>query len=251
MQSKFYSPDQHRAEKVRELFATIARRYDLLNDLMSLGLNRRWKRRLVEMAEGERKTESGEQKHVLDLCCGTGDIALAFARRGACVTGVDFTAEILQVAAVRCSRLECFGATSRVQLVQADALRLPFPDNAFDVVSVGYGLRNLADLGAGLNEILRVLRPGGKLLSLDFGKPGSRLWRAVYFGYLSVVPPALGRLFCGDADTHGYIIQSLHAYPAQQGLKSLMEQCGYADCGFEEFCGGAMAINFGWKPPGQ
>jgi demethylmenaquinone methyltransferase / 2-methoxy-6-polyprenyl-1,4-benzoquinol methylase len=258
--SKFYSPDQHRAEKVRELFATIARRYDLLNGLMSLGLNRRWKQRLAQLAERELRTESGKPKEVLDLCCGTGDVALAFAR---CrpqthVVGVDFTAEMLRVAAVRCSRLEHFGATSRIQLLQADALRLPFPGNAFDVVSVGYGLRNLADLDparsgieAGLREILRVLRPGGKLLSLDFGKPDSRLWRIVYFGYLRIVPPALSRLFCGDADTHAYIVPSLQNCPSQRELKTQMEQCGYADCGFEEFCGGAMAINFGRKPPSQ
>ena len=140
------------------------------------------------------------------------------------------------------------GSRLQVAWVQADALRLPFPINSFDVVSVGYGLRNLADLEAGLREILRVLRPGGKLLSLDFGKPDSPLLRAAYFAYLRSVPPLLSRLFCGDADTHGYIIQSLHDYPAQRGLKTLMEQRGYADCGFEEFCGGAMAINFGRKP---
>jgi demethylmenaquinone methyltransferase/2-methoxy-6-polyprenyl-1,4-benzoquinol methylase len=219
---------------------------------MSFGRNRLWKHRLVEMAEekgeeGRAKGEERQQKLVLDLCCGTGDIAMMFARRGACVTGVDFTAEMLQVAAARCSRLERFEATSRIQLVQADALWLPFPDNTFEVVSVGYGLRNLADLEAGLREILRVLRPGGKLLSLDFGKPDSPLLRAGFFAYLRNVPPLLSLLFCGDADTHGYIIQSLHDYPAQRGLKLLMEQAGYADCGFEEFCGGAMAINFGSK----
>ena len=91
------------------------------------------------------------------------------------------------------------------------------------------------------------MQPGGKLLSLDFGKPDSLLLRAGFFAYLRSVPPLLSWLFCGDADTHGYIIQSLHAYPAQRGLKSLMEQRGYTDCGFEEFCGGAMAINFGSK----
>ena len=242
--SNFYSPDHHRAEKVRDLFATIAGRYGLLNDLMSLGLHRPWKRRLVRLADRPRR--------VLDHCCGPGDLALAFARRNSQhVVGVDFTAEMLRVATVRCSRPEVCRATSRLQFVQADGLRLPFPDSTFDVVSVGYGLRNLADLDAGLREVLRVLRPDGKLLSLDFGKPDSRLWRAACFAYLRIAPPLFSRLFCGDADTHGYIIQSLHAYPAQQGLKSSMEQCGYADCGFEEFCGGAMDINFGRKPPSQ
>ena len=238
MESKFYQADEHRAEKVHELFATIARRYDLLNDIMSAGLHRRWKRRLVELAEGERKAEGGKQRDVLDLCCGTGDIAMLFAEGGARVTGADFTEEMLRVAATR---------TKVVRWVRADALRLPFEDNSFDVVSVGYGLRNLADIELGLREIFRVLRPGGKFVTLDFGKPESKMFRSMYFGYLRIVLPILGRLFCGDPDTHGYILASLQNYPAQRGIKELMESIGYRDCGFEEFCLGSMAINFGAK----
>jgi len=228
VQSKFYRPNEHRAEKVHKLFATIAHRYDLLNDIMSAGLHRRWKHRLVELA--------GAPRDVLDLCCGTGDLAMMFRAR---VVGVDFTAEMLRVGATR---------TQRVRWVQADALRLPFSENSFDVVSVGYGLRNLADLERGVLEILRVLRPSGKMLSLDFGKPSSAVLRSLYFGYLRTVLPVLGRLYCGDPDTHGYILASLTDYPAQQGIKALMQQCGYRDCGFEEFFGGAMAINFGSNP---
>jgi demethylmenaquinone methyltransferase/2-methoxy-6-polyprenyl-1,4-benzoquinol methylase len=243
VESKFYQADEHRAEKVRELFATIARRYDLLNDIMSAGLHRRWKRRLVELA--------GEPRGVLDVCCGTGDIAMMFARLGTRVTGVDFTEEMLNVAAARERR----GSTGRAspskhapRWIRADALRLPFGENSFDVVSVGYGLRNLADIEQGLREILRVLRPGGKFLSLDFGKPESAAFRALYFGYLRFMLPILGDMFCGDPDTHGYILVSLQDYPAQRGTKALMESCGYRDCGFEEFCLGAMAINYGSKP---
>ncbi|MGO9610789.1 MAG: ubiquinone/menaquinone biosynthesis methyltransferase, partial [Verrucomicrobiia bacterium] len=213
------------------------RRYDLLNDIMSAGLHRRWKRRLVELALAN--LEAGSGKQVLDLCCGTGDIALAFARAGADVTGADFTEEMLRVAEAR---------TQAVRWVRADALGLPFPDNSFDVVSVGYGLRNLADIERGLREILRMLKPGGKFLSLDFGKPESKAFRALYFGYLRVVLPILGRVFCGDPDTYGYILASLQNYPAQRGIKELMEKCGYRECGFEEFCLGSMAINYGMKP---
>ncbi len=237
----------------------IARRYDLLNDIMSAGLHRRWKRRLVEMAEGKEegrgKGEGRKRKRVLDLCCGTGDIAARFARRGARVTGADFTEEMLRVATTRCRR-ESYSrqgdeprAGSRLQIawIQADALRLPFPDDSFDVVSVGYGLRNLADIGQGLRESWRVLRPGGQLLSLDFGRPESPVLRWLYFSYLRMVLPFLGRIFCGDPDTHGYILASLQDYPAQRGIKELMEAGGYQDCGFAEFVGGAMAINFGSK----
>jgi demethylmenaquinone methyltransferase/2-methoxy-6-polyprenyl-1,4-benzoquinol methylase len=245
VQSKFYQPDEHRAEKVHELFATIARRYDLLNDIMSAGLHRRWKRRLVEMA--------GNPSDVLDLCCGTGDIALMFRAR---VIGADFTEEMLRVAQVRSSaggppvagKETATTRAGRPRYVQADVLRLPFADNSFDAVSVGYGLRNLADVEQGLREALRVLRPGGKFLSLDFGKPESPMLRSMYFGYLRTVLPVLGRIYCGDPDTHGYILASLQSYGAQRGIKELMEKCDYRDCGFEEFCGGTMAINFGSKP---
>ena len=228
MQSKFYQPDERRAEKVRELFATIARRYDLLNDVMTLGLHRHWKQRLVELAR--------EPHDVLDLCCGTGDIALRFAGH---VVGADFTGEMLQVARTR---------SSRIEWTQADALNLPFPDDSFDVVTIGYGLRNLADIERGLREIYRVLRPAGKLLSLDFGKPENPLLRKMYFVHLRFHLPLMGRWSCGDPDAYSYILASLEAYPAQRGIKALMEQIGYRDCGFEEFVGGTMAINFGRKP---
>jgi len=257
VESKFYQPDERRAEKVRELFARIARRYDLLNDIMSAGLHRRWKRRLVGLA--------GEPRDVLDLCCGTGDLALEFMKHSPpdLLVGLDFTDEMLQVAASRSRRLHVASCAvaiddygkvhstntrvGKVSWIRADALRLPFADDSFDVVSVGYGLRNLANAEAGLLEILRVLRPGGKLLSLDFGKPTNGFLRALYFGYLRTVLPLLGRLYCGDPDTHGYILVSLRDYGAQRGTKELMQKCGYRDCGFEEFCGGAMAINFGSK----
>ena len=228
MESKFYQADEHRAEKVHELFTTIARRYDLLNDIMSLGLHRRWKRRLIRLA--------GDPRDVLDLCCGTGDIALRFRAR---VVGVDFTEEMLRVATTR--------GHPEISWIRADALRLPFADNSFDAVSVGYGLRNLADIEQGLREVLRVLRPGGKFVSLDFGKPESAIFRTLYFGYLRIVLPILGRLFCGDPDTHGYILTSLQNYPAQRGIREMMVSQGWRDCGFEEFWLGSMAINYGTK----
>jgi demethylmenaquinone methyltransferase/2-methoxy-6-polyprenyl-1,4-benzoquinol methylase len=236
--NRYYSPDEQRATKVCALFAAIARRYDLLNDLMSLGLHRYWKKRLAALANVGRATSSSDAAHapfILDLCCGTGDIARRLTGR---VVGVDFTAEMLQVAATR---------TQCVAWVRGDALRLPFTDNSFDVVTVGYGLRNLADLEDGLREIHRVLRPGGKLLSLDFGKPKSSLWRRLYFAHLRFWLPVMGRFFVGDADAYRYILVSLEQYPAQHGVKELMEHSGFTGCGFEEFVGGAMAINFGMK----
>jgi demethylmenaquinone methyltransferase/2-methoxy-6-polyprenyl-1,4-benzoquinol methylase len=229
--NKFYSPDHDRAEKVHELFVTIARRYDLLNDIMSAGQHRKWKRCLVRLA--------GNPHDVLDLCCGTGDLAQAFGV-DCRVIGVDFTREMLHIAAERCRR--------PVNWMQADALQLPFADNAFDVVSVGFGLRNLADLDAGLREIRRVLRPGGKVLSLDFGKPEWALWRRLCFAHLQFWVPALGWLLAGNRDAYAYILPSLENYPGQRGIRVLMEAVGFCDCGCTEFVGGAIAINFGDKP---
>lgn len=227
VKSKFYEPGAARAEQVQRLFTAIARRYDRLNDVMTLGLHRYWKRRVVARA--------GNPTAVLDLCCGTGDIALRFRGR---VVGADFTAEMLQVARAR---------SARIPWIQADALRLPFADASFDAVTVGYGLRNLADLPAGLREMYRVLRPGGRLVALDFGKPANRLWRRLFFAHLRFHLPLMGRWSCGDADAYSYIVDSLEAYPAQRGVRELMEAAGYRECGIEEFFGGAMAINFGRK----
>ena len=246
VENQFYSPDDQRAVQVRRLFAAIARRYDLLNDVMSAGLHRCWKRRLVKLA--------GQPRDVLDLCCGTGDIALRFSGN---VVGADFSAEMLQVArsrgALRAPRTTGAEGKGRTQCaptwIQADALRLPFPDESFDVVSVGYGLRNLADLPVGLGEIRRVLRPGGKMVSLDFGKPECGLWRRLYFAHLRFWVPVLGKLMVGQRDAYAYILTSLENYPAQRGVRQLMEECGFTGCGFEEFWGGSMAINFGQKPP--
>lgn len=251
MSNRFYSPDEQRAAKVRELFATIARRYDLLNDVMSLGLHRWWKRGVVALAG--RGQEAAPTTTMLDLCCGTGDIA---RRLPGVVVGVDFTAEMLQVAERRCSREPARGqdallAGSRLQTqwVQADALRLPFADASFDAVTVGYGLRNLADLDAGLREIQRVLRPGGRLVSLDFGKPDSTLWRKMYFAHLQFWVPVLGWLLAGDRQAYAYILPSLENYPGQRGVQAAMTQCGFTECDYEEFVGGAMAINYGVKAP--
>jgi demethylmenaquinone methyltransferase/2-methoxy-6-polyprenyl-1,4-benzoquinol methylase len=135
--------------------------------------------------------------------------------------------------------------STRVEWMRADALHLPFPGESFDVVTVGYGLRNLADLGRGLREIYRVLRPGGRLVSLDFGKPDCEWLRWMFFEHLRFHLPLMGRWSCGDADAYRYILDSLEAYPAQRGVKELMERCGFRQCGYEEFVGGTMAINFG------
>jgi demethylmenaquinone methyltransferase/2-methoxy-6-polyprenyl-1,4-benzoquinol methylase len=234
--NKFYQPGEQRSARVANLFGAIAARYDLINDLQSLGLHRRWKKRLVKMAG----VKPGEKS--LDLCCGTGDIAFALNRAGAEVVGLDFSPPMLAVARERASR-----AGSAVQFVAGDALNIPFGDEQFDIVTIGYGLRNLASWERGLEEMARVARPGGRLLALDFGKPEFWLWRRLYFGYLRGVVPLFGRIFCHDSDTHAYILESLQVYPGQRGVAEKLKAMNCRDVVTRNLLGGAMSIHFARK----
>jgi demethylmenaquinone methyltransferase/2-methoxy-6-polyprenyl-1,4-benzoquinol methylase len=234
MGNVFYSPGSDRAELVKELFARIARRYDLINDLQSFGLHRYWKQYLIQLSSPE------PDKEVLDICCGTGDLGLAFARRRASVIGLDFSEEMLGVAAQRKSRRH--GAM--LNLVRADGERLPFADQTFDIVSMGYGLRNLTHWETGLEEMCRVTKPGGRVLVLDFGKPENAIWRSLYFGYLRCFVPWLGRIFCGEANAYSYILESLRHYPAQRGVAEKMRQMKLTDVRIINFLGGVMSINY-------
>jgi demethylmenaquinone methyltransferase/2-methoxy-6-polyprenyl-1,4-benzoquinol methylase len=229
----FYAADETRARRVHDLFAKIAPRYDLINDLQSFGLHRAWKRRLIGLAGVRAGTRA------LDVCCGTGDVAFALADAGANVVGCDFSEAMLKEAQ---RRLASQG-NQKVSFVQGDALKLPFEPSAFDVVTVAYGLRNLADFRGGLVEMLRVLKPGGKLLILDFGKPDFSPWRAVYFAYLKIFVPVFGKIFCGDSSTHAYILESLKKYPAQRGIAAMLGELGCRDVGIENLLGGVMSIN--------
>jgi demethylmenaquinone methyltransferase/2-methoxy-6-polyprenyl-1,4-benzoquinol methylase len=248
----FYAPGEQRAAKVADLFAAIARRYDLLNDLQSFGLHRRWKRRVVELAA----VRPGQR--ALDICCGTGDIALALAQRGADVTGLDFSPAMLEMARARSRKSEAGDQKSEVGtpssvlrppvFLQGDAQQLPFPDHSFDAVTIGYGLRNLSSCETGLREMRRVARPGGRLVVLDFGKPPNPLWRAIYFAHLKISVPLMGWLFAGNADAYAYILESLKHYPAQQGVAEKMRELNLSNVRVINLLGGAMAINYGEKP---
>lgn len=245
MSNSYYEPGKQRAARVNDLFAAIAPRYDLINDLQSFGLHRWWKRRLVKLAN------PGPCTPALDLCCGTGDVAFTLAARGAVVTGLDFSAPMLAVARRRgdATARENPQPTGRVtEFLQGDAQKIPFPDASFDIVTVSYGLRNLASWEAGLREMWRVARPGGRLLVLDFGKPDNALWRSLYFAYLRLFVPLFGRIFCGDSQTHAYILESLKHYPAQHGVAAKMRELGCRDVRIVPLLGGVMTINYGVKP---
>ncbi len=237
MPNRFYDAGPGRGARVNELFSRIAPRYDLLNDLQSFGLHRYWKRRVISLAA----PKPGEV--ALDLCCGTGDLVLSLADHGAQSIGVDFTGPMLEVAQHRRKSTQMAG-----QFIQADALRLPFPDGSFDVVTIAYGLRNLADLTAGLQEMKRVAKPRGRLLVLDFGKPKNTLWRAVYFTYLRLFVPVLGRMFAGNAAAYAYILESLRHYPGQEGVAAQMRQLGLVNVRIIDLLGGVMGINYAQAP---
>jgi demethylmenaquinone methyltransferase / 2-methoxy-6-polyprenyl-1,4-benzoquinol methylase len=237
MANTFYDAGSKRAARVSDLFAGIAPRYDLVNDLQSFGLHRLWKRGLVRLAN----PKAGEC--ALDLCCGTGDIALALARSGAEVVGLDFSEPMLSIARLK-------NPKSKIQnpkFLQGDAQQIPFPEHSFDIVTVGYGLRNLASFETGLREMQRVARPGGRLLVLDFGKPDNAFWRAVYFSYLRFFVPVLGRIFCGNSAAYAYILESLKHYPAQRGVAEKMRELGLKNVRIINFLGGVMSINYAEK----
>lgn len=242
MSSSYYQPGAQRAERVGDLFAGIAPRYDFLNDLQSFGLHRSWKRRLVRLAQ----VPAGGR--ALDICCGTGDVALAFARQGIHTVGLDFSQPMLEVARQRQQRLARAGAQAPVEWLQGDALHLPFPENQFDAVTISYGLRNLSNVEQGLAEMFRVARPGGRLLVLDFGKPPHRLWRGIYFFYLGRVVPLLGAVFCRNAPAYAYILESLKEYPAQEGVTAILRQLGCSNILLQNILGGAMSIHCAHKP---
>jgi demethylmenaquinone methyltransferase/2-methoxy-6-polyprenyl-1,4-benzoquinol methylase len=224
------TPDAKR-QYVRRLFATIADRYDLITVVLSYGCDRRWKRRLVAMA---RVTEA---TRVLDLATGTGDIAFLLHDTGARVTGLDITTRMIEIAAVRRA------GRSGPRFLVGDMSALPFGPASFDVVTTGYGLRNVPDLPAALREISRVLVPGGQLLSLDFDRPSNALVRLAYLTYLWAVGGALGWALHRDPNTYRYIPESIRTYPGSNGVSALMRTHGFAQAAHHPVLGGLMAIH--------
>jgi demethylmenaquinone methyltransferase / 2-methoxy-6-polyprenyl-1,4-benzoquinol methylase len=236
--NEFYAPGEQRAAKVNDLFARIARRYDFLNDLQSFGLHRSWKRRVLKLAAVKPRTRA------LDLCCGTGDIALGLANQGADTIGLDFSPQMLAVADQRHRKSSAPG----LQFVQGDAQELAFGGDTFDVVTMGYGLRNLTSWERGVEEMVRVARPGGRVIVLDFGKPPNALWRTLYFTHLKISVPLIGLLFCGNASAYAYILESLKHYPAQLAVADKMRSLKMNNVRVINLLGGAMAINYAEKP---
>ena len=230
----FTTPDAKR-RYTRRLFRTIADRYDLITRLLSFGRDRHWKVLLVDHANVRHGVRA------LDLACGTGDIAFGLAEHGASVVGLDFTARMIELA-----RSKPNG--SRVSWVVGDMAGLPISAQRFDVVTTGYGLRNVPEVRSTLSEIHRVLKPGGLLCALDFDRPEQPFVRSVYLAYLTVVGSVLGFVLHGDADTYRYIPASIRRYPGARGVAELMRNAGFDRIEILPLLGGLMAIHLARKP---
>lgn len=219
LKTAFDTP-QAKRQYVRTLFATIADRYDLITAVLSYGQDAKWKRKLVTIAD----VRKGER--ALDLASGTGDIAFAVAARGAKTIGLDITHRMLQLARLRSSGASA-GQALDILWINGDMVALPFKSASFTLVTTGYGLRNVPDLTAAIDEIARVLKPGGRLLSLDFNKPENRIVRAAYLAYLTVVGSTLGWFLHRDPDTYRYIPASIRRYAGAQGVADLLASRGF------------------------
>jgi demethylmenaquinone methyltransferase/2-methoxy-6-polyprenyl-1,4-benzoquinol methylase len=226
------------------MFATIADRYDLITVFLSYGLDRKWKDRLIRLAA------ITADDRVLDLACGTGDILFRATKTARLAVGLDVTLRMLQLAAAKRSPFgrSAAGAKANVLLVAGDMLALPFPPSQFTVVTVGYGLRNVPDIEQAIDEIARVLVPGGRLLSLDFNRPAQPLLRVAYLLYLTIIGSTLGFVLHRDPDTYRYIPESIRNYPGAAGVARLLGQHRFREVRVVPLLGGLMTIHVARKP---
>ncbi|HMV72725.1 MAG TPA: bifunctional demethylmenaquinone methyltransferase/2-methoxy-6-polyprenyl-1,4-benzoquinol methylase UbiE [Pseudomonadales bacterium] len=234
-------PEEEKTRLVGGVFDSVATRYDLMNDLMSGGIHRIWKRVTIELS-GVR-----EGQRVLDVAGGTGDLGSRFARivgpNGRVVLS-DINESMLRVGR---DKLIDSGTSANLDFVLADAERLPFAERSFDCVTIAFGLRNVTHKERALESMLRVLRPGGRLLVLEFSKPTSELLGKLYDAYSFGVLPRLGKLVTGDADSYRYLAESIRMHPDQDAMRDMMEDAGFERCDYHNMTGGIVAIHRGFR----
>lgn len=230
-----------KVEKVGEVFHSVAAKYDLMNDLMSMGIHRLWKRFTIELS-GARPGQT-----ILDLAGGTGDLALHFSKilgdEGQIVLA-DINESMLQTGR---DKVIDKGGSNNIVYTQANAECLPFADNSFNCVTMAFGLRNVTDKDKALVSINRVLKPGGRLLVLEFSKPRNALFSKVYDAYSFSVLPKIGKVVASDEDSYQYLAESIRMHPDQETLKEMMQEAGFEKCTFHNLTGGIVALHKGIK----
>lgn len=241
MSDKESATKLEQARRVREMFATIAARYDLLNHLLSGNIDKRW-RRLV--AKTLFDTLSDRHARILDVACGTGDLSLTLRDNGqARIVGLDFCRPMLAIAASKSSR-----SGSPLLFIEGDALDLPFGDRSFEAATIAFGLRNLASVEAGFTELLRILKPGGRVAVLEFSKPQALVWRSFFKIYFTKILPRLGGLISGSKSAYQYLPESVSRFPDQGQLASMMKKAGFEEVSFQNLTGGIAALHIGRRP---
>lgn len=233
---------ENKEKNVQEMFSSIAEKYDLNNTLLSLGIHTYWKRRVVQAA---RIPEKGV---ILDIASGTGDIAIKLARKGKAGTKVissDLNLEMLKVAA---EKIKKKGMSEKVSVVQGNAEKMQFQDNAIDLITVGFGVRNFNNLQAGLHEIYRILKPGGQFICLEFSKPTGFFWRKIYDFYSFIFLPRIGQWVSKDqTGVYQYLPDSIRKFPDQEAFKEMMAREGFRNIDYRNLTGGIVAIHVGFK----
>lgn len=234
-------PVTEKAKKVAAVFHSVAQKYDLMNDLMSAGVHRLWKKFTIELSA----LKPGQC--ILDLAAGTGDLAAQMAPivgKNGKVILADINESMLQIGR---ERLENKGIFENVEYIITDAEQLAFPDNTFDCITIAFGLRNVTNKQAALESMYRVLKPGGKLLILEFSKPRSNILQKIYDAYSFSVMPMLGKLVAKDSASYQYLAESIRKHPDQEALKLMLQQANYENCDYHNLAGGIVAVHQGYK----
>lgn len=234
-------PKEQKVAMVADVFHSVAAKYDIMNDVMSMGIHRLWKRFTIDCSG----VRPGQQ--VLDLAGGTGDITALFSKRvgpSGKVVLADINESMLNVGR---DKLRDLGLVTNIEFVQANAEALPFADNSFDIVSIGFGLRNVTDKDAALRSMFRVLKPGGRLLVLEFSKPQSEVLSKAYDLYSFRILPFMGQLIANDKESYQYLAESIRMHPDQETLKQMMQDAGFAEVSYHNLTGGIVALHRGYK----
>ena len=230
------SPEE-KTRRVGKVFSSVARRYDLMNDLMSGGMHRLWKDRFVARV----KPRPGEA--ILDMAGGTGDVAFRMARRGALVTVADINADMLEVGRQRAKRGGLSGLSWKIE----NAEKLSFADGSFDAYTIVFGIRNVTDIPAALKEALRILKRGGRFFCMEFSSSEWPGFSNLYEAYASTVIPKIGKAITNDEDSYRYLVESIQRFPKPAAFKAMVGQAGFARAAAEPMLGGLVTIHSGWK----